>query len=534
MGPSGPPCRMASPMSTSACAARNLIWGLVAATPLVGCGDEDLIGPGDPGPQPQTEARVLALGTYAAPVGSMIEVYGQGFPAPREGRVRLHFAGTFTPSEGAPQPVDLETPARWVDASTLRWTSFGPYQNPFSTDGSAVGTFEGTVGARVLAPDGSTQRSAAAPLDVRFEVEPSILVHELQPITASCAGGVTRALGGAPYRMQVEAVGFEPMTFTYTISAPGLSLPDVSIRHLATTHDDVIGTDGTLRFPPVPEGRASYSALLTVSARDREGRVRSSSFAIDVHRPIEVFYNGNVQVAEVLAPEPVSACIPGGVNGRNVSYSESQAESRARSYSMNWNESWLSSHTVSQGSSETIGLSETNGVGFSTTDGESFNWSLGTDVSGKIGFDKLVEVGVGTSASQGGATNQSETNTQNRSQGVNESSTTTETESVGRSNGGSQGQAFAWSVSSSEVISRSFGGHVIAGTYGVFYRQTLRLIRRAAVVAYNQCGNAKVVGELDFTDWTWSPDLALGNACPPLPTSNLPSARCDVEPCTGR
>ena len=61
----------------------------------------------------------------------------------------------------------------------------------------------------------------------------------------------------------------------------------------------------------------------------------------------------------------------------------------------------------------------------------------------------------------------------------------------------------------------------------------MRVLRRAAVVTYNQCGSASVVAELDFHDWAWSPDLALSNACPPLPTSNLPDAVCYVPPCGG-
>ncbi|NIS28792.1 MAG: hypothetical protein GWO04_02010, partial [Actinobacteria bacterium] len=66
-----------------------------------------------------------------------------------------------------------------------------------------------------------------------------------------------------------------------------------------------------------------------------------STFAIGVHRPLEFFYNGNVTVAEVMAAVPVSACIPGGINGRDATYNESMSETRDRSYSLNWNETWL-------------------------------------------------------------------------------------------------------------------------------------------------------------------------------------------------
>ena len=511
---------------------RSLAPALLGVAGLA-CGEDSAIQTNEPSGTVEAQPKLLAMGSYAAPVGTLIEVYGSDLPAPGRGDVALVFQGTFTDQNGGVEPVSLESPVRWVDASTLRWANFGPYKNPFSPGGARIGIFRGTVAAKVTYVDGTQIVGTDGALDLELEVTPSIIVHELQPLTASCVGGVQRALGGASYRLEVEAVGFEPVSFPYSLSAPNVMSNPVSIRHLASSSTDIVDAEDHLTFPQVPEDMSAYTALLGVEARDADGRVRKSTFAIDVHRPIEVYYNGNVSVAQVMAPEPVSACIPGGLNGRSVSYAESQSETRSRSYQMSWTESWLSSHTVSAGSSQTIGLTETNGVGFSTTDGQSFNWSLGTEVSGSFGLDKLVSIGVGANSKVGGDVSSSSSNNQSRSEGVNQSSTTTETESVGQSNGESQGQGISWAVSSSEVISRSFGGDVIAGTYGVFYRQTLKLVRRGAVVAYNQCGYPQVVGEVDFTDWTWSPDLALGPDCPPLPASNLPSAECLIPPCDG-
>lgn len=503
--------------------------GLFLLIGLCACGDSETLSR-DGEPVEGSSARLLALSTYSAPVGTVLDVHGLGFPRTDDGRLLLHFDGQFVDVNGGREPVQFATPARRVDASTLRWTGFGPYKNPFSASGVQVGRFVGNVSVR---PGSGGDQALTAPMAVEFEVEPSILVHQLQPLTASCRGGAVRVLGGAAYRLEVEAVGFEPVTFTYTVAAPGVGVGANAIRHIATGQRDQVGDDGSFRFPEVPENLPSYSALLTIEARDSTQKVRRSAFAISVHRPIEVFYNGNVEVAEIMPPQPVSACIPGGVNGRNVSYSESQAETRSRSFAMTWNESWLRSHTVSAGSSATVGLTETNGVGFSTTDGQTFNWSLGSEVNGSFGLDKLISVGVKMNSSVGGATNSSATNSQNRSQGINEARTTTETETVGQSTGGGRAEALSWSVSSTEVISTSFGGRVIAGTYGAFYRQALRLVRRAALVAYNQCGFAEVVGEVDFIDWTWAPDLALAETCPPMPASSLPAAACFAPPCQG-
>lgn len=494
------------------------------------CSGGDTVEP--VGEQPEVDAKILALSTYSASVGALVEVYGTDFPKPAVGRTYLRFNGVFEGADGTREAVDYSTEPRRVDSGTLRWDQFGPYRNPFSQRG-AVGTFVGTVSTRVVKADGQVV-DEANPMEVTFEVKPSVLVEEFQPTTATCDTGILRGIGGAAYRLGVQAVGFEPESFTYAISAPALQMEPIRVRQLADGTKGEVGRRGDIILPEVPEGVPSYGAVITILARGKAGEQVQSSFGLTVHRPLEVFYNGFIDVAEVLAPVPVSGCMPGGTLGASVDYSESQAESRNRSYSVNWNEGWVQSHTVSQGSSETIGLSERNGIGFSTTNGTNFNWSLGAEVTGSVGVDKLVQMGVGVSSEVGGGGNQSNTQNSNRETGVDASTTTTDSESVSEGNSGSTGEDFSWSVSSSQVISRGFGGWIIPGTYGVFYRQTLRLMRRAAMVAYNQCGYAQVVGEVDFVDWTWSPDLALGESCPPLPQSNLPDAECNISPCTGQ
>jgi len=480
---------------------------------------------------------VVALSTYEAPIGTLVEVYGSNFVSPRVGTNVLFFEGTFDADDGSVHPVSAQFEARMSDPGTLRWDSFGPFRVPFGPTGNQIGIFYGTVQARVVDAEGNVTEGTD-PLPIVLRVKPSIMVHELQPLSASCGGPVQRALGGASYRLRVEALGFEPANFTYTLAAP--ALPDfdpVTIRHVATGRFDSVGEHGDFVVPEVPGNALAYGAVLSIVATDAGGQLYGSAFAIAVHRPLEFFYNGNVIVGEVLAPAPVSACIPGGEAGRDAMYDESMSETRSRGYSLNWNESWLSSHTVSSSSSSTVGLSETNGVGFATTDGESFRWSLGSEVggSGTIGLSDIVSIGISAKVTGmiGGETRRDVENSRDRETGLTESETTTDTASATETTGGMSGEVFRWDVSSTETVARGFGGRVLPGTYGVFYRQTLRLLRRGLLVAYNQCGAATVVGDLDFTDWTWSPDLALGEGCPPLPRSNLPEAECLVAPCLG-
>lgn len=504
------------------------IYPMLIGAALAGCGGELGVGPAEDSP---AATEILALSTYAASLGTLIEVYGSAFPDPSQGTLELEFEGRFRRADGSEEAVSFSEGARFVDPATARWTGFGPFRNPFSAS-EQIGTFVGEVRGRIRRPDGSRTESSPQ-LDIDFEVRPSLVVRDFQPVSASCSAPVQRALGGAAYRIRVEAIGFVPAVYTYTLSTPSVAGGRISLRQLGSGTLDTVGQRGELVMPDVPEALPSYGAVLSIEARAASGESYGSVFGFEVHRPLEVFYNGNVQVAEVLAPTPVSGCIPGGESGRDVDYGESQTETRSKGYNLNWNESWLSSRTVSVGSQQTIGLSEQNGVGFSTTDGESFNWSLGAEVTGSVSLFKMVELGVGFTASRGGDRSRSVSQSVNRTSGIDASTTTTESDSVTDQNSIDHGEGFSWKASSSESVARGFGGFVLPKSYGVFYRQTMRVLRRAAVVTYNQCGAASVVAELDFFDWAWSPDLALSNACPPLPVSNLPAAACYVPPCGG-
>ncbi len=102
----------------------------------------------------------------------------------------------------------------------------------------------------------------------------------------------------------------------------------------------------------------------------------------------------------------------------------------------------------------------------------------------------------------------------------------------------SEGQTAAeeatWVESSSDQSVQSFSGRIPRSQVGIFYRQTTRWVRRAEVRAYNLCGLSRHLGELQFNEWTWAPDLALGESCEDRPPpSQLEPATCFVEPCGG-
>ncbi len=126
--------------------------------------------------------------------------------------------------------------------------------------------------------------------------------------------------------------------------------------------------------------------------------------------------------------------------------------------------------------------------------------------------------------------NDTETRSMARTWDVSQGQVDDESVSVGQS----ESEAETWVSSESVTVGIGFGGNIPATKAGQFYRQTQRWVRRAEVRAYDLCGLANHMGELQFNEWTWSVDLAIGESCngAALETS-LPAARCIIPPCGG-
>lgn len=547
---------------------------------LAACGPEDVAPTVHHAPP-----HIAGLSRYSAAIGTPIEVYGSNFTAWRgEGqRGVLVFNGTFTDSAGNSEPVNAEFDAALIDGGTLRWLNYGPYSNPFNLRQDRVGTFDGTVGIKIVREDGTVVSQDPQPTPITFQVQPSIVIEEFQPTMASCGGRILRALGGAPYRLRVRAVGFNPTGYDFAITVPTQGTQPITlIHHNTAAATDTVGDNGEFTLPQVPAGQQAYGAIVSVIATDAHGQRLGTSFAAGVHNPIGIYYNGNVQIAEIMTPTPVSGCIPGGNEGRTVGYDESMSETRSRRMEVNMNSSWLRDVSTSTGTmtSQSMGTEQnsSNSVAINTTDGRSFSYnynrghSEGTNntigamasgtvtvgaeadatifgfgarangsVSGTVGvnashgWNSDDSISVGGAQSQEMSTTRGDTRTVGLSSSEMTTDTTSVTQSVSMNMGGSMGQSFSWEVSSTQSISRSFQGYIPGGGYGAFYRQTMRLIRRGVVVTYNLCGTAQVVGQVDFSDWAWSADLGTTyNGCNPLPPTNLPAAHCNVEPCSGQ
>jgi len=100
------------------------------------------------------------------------------------------------------------------------------------------------------------------------------------------------------------------------------------------------------------------------------------------------------------------------------------------------------------------------------------------------------------------------------------------------SEGMTESEERTWVVSSEHTTLTEYSGFIPVDRFGVFYRQTLRLVRTGYLRSYDLCGRSEVQGKMNFNEWTWAPALAIGESCTPsLPKSDLPAAQCLIPPC---
>ncbi|MBT8491843.1 MAG: hypothetical protein KJO07_02175, partial [Deltaproteobacteria bacterium] len=276
-----------------------------------------------------------------------------------------------------------------------------------------------------------------------------------------------------------------------------------------------------------------------VSSLGSDGVERHTGAILGIHNPIEVIPLPTFEIAEIEPAIPVSGCIAGGqTNGRTVTYSESESDTRTRTQELNWDEQWYEAINSTQGgsTSETDGFTITDASAQQTGTVFTWHWKAGVTASTEVnaGLPFLGgSVGVEVSGEAGQQYANYNLTTRTRTVGASYSKTDTESWAYEQSRAYtlSQGGSDAYSVSSENSTIVSFEGMILPGEYGVFYRQATRINLPGLVVAYSACGIPEVVGEATFTDYTWSVDLATGTTCPDFPESELPEAQCFQPPC---
>lgn len=561
-----------------------MLFGIAGLAPACAQGSDDV--------PTITKPHLMALSTYGASLGTPVDVIMANPPPVNARRVELVFDGTFTYPDGRTAEVHTTQGTTRTETGTVRWTTFGPFTHPFVPQDPDVGTFRGKAGIKVTYEDGTTSIDER-PVPIHFDVKPSIIVTELQPTTADCAAPALRLIGAMSYKLKAKAIGFQPTSIEYAFETPDVTPDATGLPVMGTEQDgspkyrmtrlahamsgntmDVIDGDEVLVLPPVPMDRPTYGVVFGIVARDATGQTVTSTFGMTAHKPLEVYYDGRVQLAQIYPAKPVSGCMPGGQQGRRVLYLESDTETRQKQVSLTLASNWMQGEenhwetsdgkTVTASTTQTDGFTRTHGTTNSFTftkdhgTSQGVNWAdnitntLTATVGGKTGGflaegSWSVSDALAYGHTWGGDRKEefktSEGNTQstldqeavNHSDATTDSTAVTHTDSTGGNKtsqrGGSETTGESWTVSSSQTIQQNFEGAIIANTQGVFYRQMSRYTYRAFVLEFNKCGEGDVIGDVTLQDYIWAPDLALSERCPPLPQSNLPKPQCLVPPC---
>ena len=502
---------------------------------LIGCagtmGEED----GGKGP------TLLALTKTEVAVGEAVEIIGQDYLDGDAGHTEVVLEGEYHTDAGDVYAVEERVRPHWGSAARLIWANVGPFRVPFSPTGDELGTFHGTMTGINIEKDGTESMSDPLPIDLR--IGPSVIVRDLQPIGGQCDEPAKRLIGGFPYKITVEAIGIDPVSFTYEfLGEPGTDGRPRVFRQVATGPTATFGENGEMFTMPVPTGEVFYFNELLITARDAEGKQAAAVFAFGVHRPVEYIDWGKPQIAEIEQPQPAGGCQAGGINGANVRYEETETDSRSRQVSYNWNEDWRQEHSGQYSTSH----EERNGISTSYTENDETGWSTewsrsdSFSAGGSVSINPLGFLGGSASAEWGSTNSYGGSRHGSHSTGYTvgrdysaadtESWAYTNSESYGVSKGGGE----FWEVSSSNSVTSAVSGDIIPSMYGVWYRQATRIVRPGTVVAYNMCGQPMVAAEALFEDYVWAVSLAQDSECPPLPESSLPEAQCVIAPCAGQ
>jgi hypothetical protein len=350
-------------------------WWILALASLAACAPT-----GGPGPAPAPTPQLVSLSKTALAVGDVLSFEGLDLVDPEQGWVDVRFVGTFHPDDGtAPVSVDLTVPFESQDG-VLRWERFGGYRVPFTPAGDQIGTFEGDVFAvnqyfdENVAP---VEQPEGTWLHTSIVVLPSIVVLDNRAFgdtfIADCKEPSSTVLEALRYGFRVKAVGFDVGRWDFSLS-PGLVIGEnVQLDATELSYPADGAEFGLLtQWSPVPPNTDGYVASISASARGYDGITRTLSYPFMVRRPVEIFFYGETQIAELYPPVPVSGCVPGGPSSVMTEYSETTSETRTRQVERAMRRDWATTygmqHEQSYGASEEEGFSETRTSSVTTAD----------------------------------------------------------------------------------------------------------------------------------------------------------------------
>ena len=324
-----------------------LLGGVCLLTALAsGCGGTSLGN--DPAyvqgtdTDPLTAPNIIAVTPTVWSAGTTVKVLGGDFIGPSKGTVMVRFVGTYSGSGGgASGSVDMEVKATYRASNRVEFV-FEADDTPAGF-GTSVGSFTGKVTATNVSK--RNEEAKSDPVTTTVQVGPSIVVNRVSPYSQAC--DMSRApgiLNGDLVDIDLSVTGmgsgsgYAPIALTAAYVAVD-DQPRVIESSISDGNSTLLTIDPGMLAPGddpenVNDVRTSRDVGVSITATDGAGNQIRRMVVFTVHQPYEVYYDGNVEVTEVYAPQAVTGCLPGGMNGNSFNYSESTNEGRSRGYSL--------------------------------------------------------------------------------------------------------------------------------------------------------------------------------------------------------
>jgi hypothetical protein len=468
---------------------------VAAALTLSACGglEPDPTIPPDKTPEPwvNEKPQLLVASPGEMAVGDSLTILGQKLIKPTNGKIMLHFRGNYFDDAGAATPVDFDAnPAVTLDSNgVVKNVSWQLWPNiVFDRTGDHLGRFVGLVVALNMGNDGSQQFSDPLPLTIN--VQPSILPRIARPANSSCSSVVSDTLEGQGMAFTAEVVGLRagtsdnPLTFHWSFLGEQWK---VAVNYGTMDPSSVVPKTGAFVLQDnVTSGRTSVVSdggnrmfLLKIGSDllgdSRLKELKTGTIAAEGNNmPI------TVNVAAVDSSGKSAKLTIKLVIHRQAEMTYDGAMTVAERFP-----AVLVSDCIPGGD---IGRDVTYHEGSSESRARSLGFSWNTSLGGSIAPIPSNPFALGINFSLGFGMNVSE------------------------------------NVSTDKSKSLSIQGHILPGQYGVFYRQTTKLHRKASLVGFTQCGQSFQLGQVILTDWMFTPDLATGRACTP-PTKLQPAQK---------
>ncbi len=289
-----------------------------------------------------TAPNIIAVTPTVWSAGSTVKLLGGDFMGPSKGKVMVRFVGTYSGGAGGGGgSVDMEIEATYRASNRVEFV-FEADDTPKGF-GSSIGSFSGKVTATNVNKRGGEGKSEA--VQTTIQVGPSIVVNRVSPYSQSCdekrAPGI---LNGDLVDIDLSVTGmgsgsgYAPIALTAAYVAVD-DQPRVVEANISDGNSTLLTIDPGMLAPgddpeSLNDARTSRDVGVSITATDGEGNQIRRLVVFTVHQPYEVYYDGNVEVVEVFAPQAVTGCLPGGMNGNSFNYSESTNEGRSRGYSL--------------------------------------------------------------------------------------------------------------------------------------------------------------------------------------------------------